>query len=567
MRRVSDVQRGPSGKSLRIEATRGESGFCGVWVHLFDFRASSPKYFDVTRYSHLSLWVKGNPSSFSIRFADRRLVEKEDSREVATPSPTETSAWREILIPLSQVAGVRLDELAAIVIQFDQPGTHELFIDDIAFKTNEHQPTPISSSQDMRGSTDMPSAMWVWNTAGLMHDIAEQTKLFRFCRVHQVDQLWMQLPYERTGSGCTIKSAPELRNLIRHASEYEISVHALDGHPEFSQPIRHRELLDVVDAVVSFNRGSQPAERFQGIHFDNEPYLLVGWADDNYRERILKNFLEINVECQRRASRAGLNYGIDIPFWWHARHDRTRRPIGDVTFQGKRQPASFHCLELFDNVGVMNYRAICDGADGMIAHGRELLQRADRTQHAIVYQGVETFISPPIEVWFLGGLSRSEFARVLAEHERELAQRSHMNGFRLRAWDDGRQIHVGDELPASTQESVNSPATARLCLLKLSALLGQSSLPLDEKRLIEAVLKEPTMSDFAMQPVSGPNGSIPGFRVTSHMLPKITFANRSMRHFLAESQSAHNYFCRFQSHSGLAIHYYESFRTLAEGRE
>jgi len=57
----------------------------------------------------------------------------------------------------------------------------------------------------------------------------------------------------------------------------------------------------VVDAVIVFNRESPAEQRFDGIHFDNEPYLLLGWKDRLRREQILREFLELNVECQRPA--------------------------------------------------------------------------------------------------------------------------------------------------------------------------------------------------------------------------------------------------------------------------
>ena len=60
------------------------------------------------------------------------------------------------------------------------------------------------------------------------------------------------------------------------------------------------EAIGKSNAVIEFNRESAPDQRFDGIHFDNEPYLLLGWEDRTRREQILREFLELNVECQRR---------------------------------------------------------------------------------------------------------------------------------------------------------------------------------------------------------------------------------------------------------------------------
>ena len=55
-----------------------------------------------------------------------------------------------------------------------------------------------------------------------------------------------------------------------------IQVHALDGCPEYALREMHHIPLSLVDSVVEFNLNSNPESRFDGVHFDNEPHLLVG---------------------------------------------------------------------------------------------------------------------------------------------------------------------------------------------------------------------------------------------------------------------------------------------------
>ena len=92
------------------------------------------------------------------------------------------------------------------------------------------------------------------------------------------------------------------RRFLAEDHQARIQVHTLDGYPEFALKPQHGvPLLAVVDAVIVFNRESPAEQRFDGIHFDNEPYLLLGWKDRLRREQILREFLELNVECQRPA--------------------------------------------------------------------------------------------------------------------------------------------------------------------------------------------------------------------------------------------------------------------------
>ena len=65
------VFRGGSGKSLQIQANKQANGFCGAWMHFFDFRADNATYFDTRPYAYLSLWVKGEEGgeTFVIKLA------------------------------------------------------------------------------------------------------------------------------------------------------------------------------------------------------------------------------------------------------------------------------------------------------------------------------------------------------------------------------------------------------------------------------------------------------------------------------------------------------------------
>jgi hypothetical protein len=90
-------------------------------------------------------------------------------------------------------------------------------------------------------------------------------------------------------------------------------VEALDGAPEYSVRKNHRVPLAIVDAVIAFNRAGGPGERFDGVHFDNEPYLLVGRHFPEVRKKILTEFVELNLECQRRIrARGDMVCGIAI---------------------------------------------------------------------------------------------------------------------------------------------------------------------------------------------------------------------------------------------------------------
>lgn len=601
--RSATVARG-QGRSLCIQGDRRTTGYCGVWMHFFNFKVPQKQYFDARPFSYLSFWVRGQRGGerFTIKLADRTWIEKEDSvavGEISTYLPKGvTTTWQEVLIPLSSARNLDLQTLGGLTIDFSAPGQHTIYLDDVCFKAAVSIITPQSTvAVDNTPVLHAPRALWLWETTAILHDAETRQQLFGVCKAHGIDQLWMQIVYkvEKDESrevpvrpiglksttqstvrvSCSLNDPVALRRFLAEAHEAGVQVHALDGYPEFALKSQHAVPLAVVDAVIEFNRGSDPNQRFDGIHFDNEPYLILAWHDRLRREQILREFLELNVECQRRVrEQPGLKFGIDIPFWWQEVDPKTGRPAGEVTFAGKKKPASHHCIDLLDQVGIMNYRDAADGADGMIAHGKDLMAYADQVGGARIHMGVETFLAPPTDVWFVVGVPRKRFETAVRGPARELSSLSRLDRFRIRSFDDGQNIHVGLELPQEPSE--DDLKQAQRHLLTLAEHFGASAVTTGSPKspttaardLAESTLRrDPEWRGFRNRDIVTPKGSeLPGFVATSIMLPKITFGDNSQEEFAAELKAAETSFRRSPKFFGMAIHSYESFLKLPETR-
>jgi hypothetical protein len=596
--RVADVFRGRTGRSLQIKADRQEDGFCGLWIHFFDFRHPAPTYFDCRDYQYLSFWVKGavGDEHVLVKLADRRWIEKEDALAVGEvedflPGGV-TESWQEVLIPLSRIGPLDRRNLGGLIFEFTKVGKQVIYVDDVSFKTDRQSAVPPADGSKGAGAArkSYPRVLWVWSTDKLLAQRKDSRELLDFCRCWNVTQLWLQLPYSMEsrelapqasptggvvrGSCCVIRHPDQLRWFLREAHGLGIRVHALDGSPEYCLRANHHVPLGVVDAVIAFNGACTREERWDGVHFDNEPYLLIGWADRTHREQILREYLELNDQCQQRIrGRRPLVFGVDIPFWWQDVDAETGLANAEVQYGGKRKAASYHCLDRLDNVGVMNYRDTADGADGLIAHGRDLLAYADRAGGAEVYMGVETFAELPTEVRFIAGLPKDAFRAAIRQTGRELASASRWCGLRLRWIDDGRHIHVGLEAPQDrakhTQQEVDE------ALEKIARSFGACRHP-QYKHSADAILahaqqalrKDPSLGHYrggATDTFETKNG-LRGFRTTSIMLPKITFADDSFEEFQTQLTAAEDYFRRYETYRGLAIHYYETFRAKTEDR-
>jgi hypothetical protein len=248
-------------------------------------------------------------------------------------------------------------------------------------------------------------ALWVWDSAPLLMDTAARQRFLDFCREREVDTAWLQVTRRLPGE-TRLEHEEGWRDLLHDAHRDGLTIHALDGDPAFVLRERHYIVLNLVDTIIRFNRAAPPDQRFDGIHLDNEPYLLAGWDLAEIRERVVAEYLELNARVQRAVrAEGGLEYGVDIPFW----------SMGDATFEGVRKPVAFHLLDLVDNVGIMDYRNMAGGDDGIIAHARALLEYGDRTK-ARVFVGVETSSVESV------GLPKLTFAgRSNAEMDHELA--------------------------------------------------------------------------------------------------------------------------------------------------
>ena len=98
-----------------------------------------------------------------------------------------------------------------------------------------------------------------------------------------------------------------------HASNIRVS--ALFGDKSWALPAWHSFVLSTVKNVGRFNAESAPAERFDGIHLDVEPYLLPGFNGPRHDE-FLKDYLTMLSDVCDEAHRSHLTVGADIPFWY-----------------------------------------------------------------------------------------------------------------------------------------------------------------------------------------------------------------------------------------------------------
>ena len=401
-------------------------------------------------------------------------------------------------------------------------------------------------------------ALWHWESKRDLDDAARFAEMLAFCRRERIDRIWMQLEPPLPS---------RLRPLLAAAHKAGVAVEVLDGFPEYALREGHRTLHATVDAVAAFNRDAPAGERIDGVHFDNEIHLLLGWHSRAMRPQLLAEFLEGHVDAQKRAREAGVTFGVDVPFWWAAGDDVS------VAWSGARKPIGLHLVERLDVVGIMDYRDQAAGPDGIIAHAEPILAYADSVPGARIYVGIETIAPPPNPVWLVFGRPRADFERALEGPARDLGRSSRLDGLRLRALDDGERIHVGVELPASPSSGDEERATRALATIADAlgagdAADGPAMLAVRERAIAKTRERGSDLVDARarefVHPATG--ARMPGLAGAGIMLPKVTFGDDPPETLRRELEASEAGLRRHRRFAGMALHYYDSYRAKVDPR-
>jgi hypothetical protein len=374
-------------------------GFSGFWIHFFDFKAppSEQVLLDATPFIYLTFSIRGKQGNEKImlRMADRSLEKKEDSSligEVSSflPDGKIKEDWQTAWVPLSKLnTRINKKELANVVFQAAGDSSGEIFIRNLAFAKKKGVSLSIPKSEPVQ-SCSSNKAMWLWETNKILRNPEEQKTFFDFCKEQQITDLFVQIPYEaekREEEWIVSWDSAEMRPLLAKLNRADIKVHALDGDPRFALKEWHGRSIALLEKIIQYNQSVSTAERFHGIRYDNEPYLLPQFGGV-HKESVLKEYIELAEKSQALAQQGGLVFGVDIPFWFDG-YNEFFEP--SASLEGR--PMSERIIDVVDNVGIMDYRTIAYGADGVIEHGTNELKYAAKKGKQ-VFIGLETVWLP-----------------------------------------------------------------------------------------------------------------------------------------------------------------------------
>lgn len=580
-----DVHVSSSGHALRVTVHRAAKGFCGVWFDFYPASEDSQKYLDASAYRYLSFWVKGamGGEAFDITLKDSSSSRHPDTNPTVPltaylPSGASTD-WRQVLIPLEDFKGLDAGRLLNLSFLISNQGDERFYVDDIAFRSDT-SPAPVPSEGS---SKTAPAAsgknwrgLWVWKTASLLDPAHPERadRFFEFCTRHGISEVFLSLDLHANHDGrqahFDLKNPQGYRDFLKRAHGMGLQVEALAGTPEWAVRQKHAEALAVIDAVIAFNRAGPAGARFDGVHFDVEPYSLIAYADPSLRRELLKEFLEMVAKCVERVhTEPGLRFGCDVPSWFYPGDSPTRQEV-TVNFRGTEKSVGEHLTDLLDTVTIMDYRNEADGAGGIIMMGTPSLAYA-ASQGKKIQVGLETSLEPDRTIYFACGLPLKEFQKCVGASD--LHDKLYFRDYRLATLFDGTNVHVGLTAP----ENLEGDALQKFerAVAHVAMELGASSHP--DRFPIEPILakaraalgRDSEWVGFNVFNFADPDTQRPitAFITVRRMSPKITFHGLSREMFDEETRSATEWLSSFQSFQGLAIHYYESYRELVEGKQ
>jgi hypothetical protein len=389
----------PGGRrSLTFSFSHKSPGVAGFWIHLFDFKLPPVEriFMDTTPFRFLTFDILGQTGEerLSLQTADYTWERKEDSLKIGNvgqflPSGKIQRSWQRAWVPLEMLPNrVNRKELANLVF-LALPGKGKVYIGNIAFTEGKDVPLPKpAAKEDYKASVNR--GMWLWNTKDLLGEEQEQSRLIEFCSQAGVTEIFLQLPYdvvEKEGKKEISWDRPKVASLLSRLHRAGIKSHALDGAPHFALREWHGHVLDTIRSIIRYNRSVEPEERFVGIRYDNEPYILPQFPGIG-KKSILEQYMELLRLSKDLTASARLEFGVDIPFWFDQKNEFFE-PI--AALEGR--PLTEHILDVVDNIGIMDYRTAAYGADGVIVHALgELSYAAEKGKK--VFIGLETVALP-----------------------------------------------------------------------------------------------------------------------------------------------------------------------------
>jgi hypothetical protein len=200
------------------------------------------------------------------------------------------------------------------------------------------------ASQNSNQTKNQQYSTWLWDTSQI---VKSPDEILNFLLANDVKILYLQIDYNLNPNA--------YRSFIKRASMKNISVHALDGSPDWVSDSGTNNQKIFFDWLTKFQNTSSANEKFNGVHLDVEPYLNPDYNIN--MNKTLESYQAFLLNSLSKSNYLGLSLSIDIPFWFDGVNYNTKYGTGSL---------ADWIMKNTKNAVIMVYRDNAAGDNGII---------------------------------------------------------------------------------------------------------------------------------------------------------------------------------------------------------
>ncbi len=217
---------------------------------------------------------------------------------------------------------------------------------------------------------NLENSTWLWTPTVFLTD--EYIKeILKGARENHINKIYLAIDsyldiYIKNDSEQKVMEKKEFDNkvskFIKDANIYNIEVVAVSGWKNWAQKEHSYKPFVIMDYVIDFN--SKRQEKFSGIQFDIEPYLLEEYKEN--KKETLREFISLIDEIIENAPKDNLEISIVVPEFFDKNSDSTPKFL----WNGKYDFTINHLFRILSkrensSVLIMAYRNFNTGYDGV----------------------------------------------------------------------------------------------------------------------------------------------------------------------------------------------------------
>ncbi|HVM73593.1 MAG TPA: hypothetical protein VMU13_01800 [Candidatus Paceibacterota bacterium] len=250
-------------------------------------------------------------------------------------------------------------------------------------------PIPTATSNLVLAGTGQENGAWLW-TSVFKIDPAYRKTIIAGARENGINSIYisindyisvMDIPDVSQRKKAEKTFDDTLEDFITEAHKNNIAIDAVAGAPNWGEAQSTYQADRVIEYVEQFNKTH--AEKFRGLQFDVEPYLLDSYAAN--QKETLVGFLNLVNRTVATLNATDLQFSIVVPDFYTS-HNQTAL---EFTFLGVSGSTFDHLLTILDKrpgsrMIVMAYRSQSSGNDGSIAVSRDEIAEANTSRTNIL---------------------------------------------------------------------------------------------------------------------------------------------------------------------------------------